>query len=77
MADQENKSQTASVGEKGSEVQDSVRDVNSSELDLVEYHEHNAGRLVVDPEYVAFSTYCGRPKAKRCGVKQGGPHRIR
>lgn len=24
-------------------------------LDLTQYHEHNAGRLVVDPEYVTLS----------------------
>ena len=24
------------------------------EIDLLEYHEHNAGRLVVDPEYVVI-----------------------
>lgn len=25
----------------------------SSEFDLLAYHEHNAGRLVIDPEYVS------------------------
>lgn len=27
----------------------------SSEIDLFSYHEHNAGRLVIDPEYVHLS----------------------
>ena len=37
------------------EVSASVHDLakeSSSEIDLLAYHEHNAGRLVVDPEYV-------------------------
>lgn len=48
----DSKSQDGSVGEKGSDVQDNVQEMNGSEFNLLEYHEHNAGRLVVDPEYV-------------------------
>ena len=29
-----------------------AQSAHSSELDLLNYHEHNAGRLVVTPEYV-------------------------
>ena len=50
MMDTEAKSQTNSM-EKGSDVQVSMSNAGS-EIDLLEYHEHNAGRLVVDPEYV-------------------------
>ena len=28
-----------------------------SEFDLLAYHEHNAGRLVIDPEYAAVSHF--------------------
>lgn len=48
----DSKSHDGSVGEKGSDVQDNVQEMNGSEFNLLEYHEHNAGRLVVDPEYV-------------------------
>lgn len=29
-----------------------AQSAHSSEIDLLNYHEHNAGRLVIDPEYV-------------------------
>ena len=48
----ETKSQTGSFTEKTSDVQEHAIDGSSSEIDLLAYHEHNAGRLVVDPEYV-------------------------
>lgn len=32
--------------------------VDDSEIDLLMYHEHNAGRLVVDPEYA--TSFCLR-----------------
>lgn len=34
---------------------------NASELDLISYHEHNAGRLVIDPEYVWSPAFCAPP----------------
>ena len=37
------------VDEKGQDKQESTSQ-DGSEIDLVSYHEHNAGRLVVDPE---------------------------
>ena len=38
------------VDEKGRDRESTSQD--GSEFDLLAYHEHNAGRLVVDPEYV-------------------------
>lgn len=55
-SDPESKSASGSVEEKGSMVQEQISMANTSEIDLLEYHEHNAGRLVVDPEYVMFTT---------------------
>ena len=50
----DSKSHDGSMGEKSSDIQDNVKEVGS-EIDLLDYHEHNAGRLVVDPEYARFS----------------------
>ena len=50
MSENENKSAGGSIEEKGSITQERISVVNTSEVDLLEYHEHNAGRLVVDPE---------------------------
>lgn len=50
MSQPETKSQSGSMEKAPST---SVHDIGqdaSSELDLLAYHEHNAGRLVVDPE---------------------------
>lgn len=33
-----------------SAIHDTAVDPDSSTIDLLSYHEHNAGRLVVDPE---------------------------
>lgn len=42
-----------SIDEKGStSVEEQLVGELSSEIDLLAYHEHNAGRLVIDPEYV-------------------------
>ena len=57
MAEPETKSQSGSM-EKGSDIQDQVHEAGSSEIDLLEYHEHNAGRLVIDPEYVHWLLCC-------------------
>lgn len=56
MSEPETKSHSGSM-EKGSAGSASGHDDAatkdaSSEIDLFAYHEHNAGRLVVDPEYV-------------------------
>lgn len=53
MSEPETKSQTGST-EKGplSSVSDVPKE-SHSEIDLLAYHEHNAGRLVVDPEYAS------------------------
>ncbi len=50
MSDSESKSHPESVAEKGSDIHDNGGEGNISEIDLLDYHEHNAGRLVVDPE---------------------------
>ena len=57
MAENEAKSHEGSM-EKGSagstgSVHDDVIEAKE-EIDFTLYHEHNAGRLVVDPEYVMF-----------------------
>jgi hypothetical protein len=56
MSENETKSHTGSL-EKGSTGSGSGHDVavrDAQEIDLLAYHEHNAGRLVVDPECVWF-----------------------
>lgn len=60
MSTSETKSQTDSVPEKSPQgaAQERSIDPHSSELDLIAYHEHNAGRLVVDPEYVITLSSC-------------------
>lgn len=51
MSETETKSQSGSVekAHSASLQEDAVKEVRN-EIDLVSYHEHNAGRLVVDPE---------------------------
>ena len=41
-----------SINEVEEKNRDQASSQEGSELDLVAYHEHNAGRLVVDPESV-------------------------
>lgn len=50
----ETKSQVDSVPEKSVEAGQDAS-AGSSTIDLLSYHEHNAGRLVIDPEYVVLS----------------------
>lgn len=54
MSETETKSQSGSVekAQTGS-VQEELVKESRKQLDLVSYHEHNAGRLVVDPQYVS------------------------
>ena len=56
MSENETKSQSGS-DEKAqtASVQEELVKEPRKELDLVSYHEHNAGRLVVDPQYVWVS----------------------
>ncbi|KAJ3525710.1 hypothetical protein NM688_g8364 [Phlebia brevispora] len=64
------KSHDDSVGEKGSDVHDNVQEINGSEIDLLEYHEHNAGRLVVDPEEARIEF--GEAVAKKLKLSKDG-----
>ena len=54
MGDSDTKSHSGSMekGSTGSAVE--VLTKESSQLDLLAYHEHNAGRLVIDPECVPY-----------------------
>lgn len=50
-AENETKSQGSMEKEQVSSEHDDLQKP-MKEIDLLAYHEHNAGRLVVDPEYV-------------------------
>ena len=52
MSTDEKHVQNASVNDVDEKSQDKQESTSQdgSEIDLVSYHEHNAGRLVVDPE---------------------------
>ena len=52
MSETETKSQSGSVEKAASASVHDISKETNSEIDLLAYHEHNAGRLVVDPEYV-------------------------
>ena len=51
MSENETKSQSGSVEKEASASVHDLSKESTSEIDLLAYHEHNAGRLVVDPEY--------------------------
>ena len=74
---------------KGSEQQDEKARVrgsveSGSEIDLLSYHEHNAGRLVIDPECAPCSFAIAGPRlntfpsryAGRHGLSLGTPSRL-
>ncbi|KAF7794090.1 hypothetical protein EIP86_005220 [Pleurotus ostreatoroseus] len=65
----DSKSHDGSMGEKSSDIQDNVKEVGS-EIDLLDYHEHNAGRLVVDPEEARIEF--GEAVAKKLKLSKDG-----
>lgn len=53
MSQNETKSQSGSMEKAPTpSIHDELPNKSMSQIDLLAYHEHNAGRLVVDPEYV-------------------------
>ncbi len=52
LATTEKQEATNSVSEVDHKAHDSGSSQEGSDFDPYTYHEHNAGRLVVDPEYV-------------------------